>query len=90
MMSVNRREFVKDGLLALGFLALPGGLFAAPPGWKPAKRPNLVFGILSDTHLMVNRYNGKTLYPTMSLDYIRKAFKYFKAKNIDAFVRKST
>lgn len=35
---------------------------------------------------MVNRRNGKTLYPTMSLDYIRNAFKYFKKKNIDAFV----
>ena len=83
---MNRREFVKDSLAALGFLALPGGLFAAPPGWKPKPKPNLVFGILSDTHLMVNRRNGKTLYPTMSLDYIRNAFKYFKEKNIDAFV----
>jgi len=36
-MGVNRREFVKDSLSALGFVALPGGLFAAPPGWKPKK-----------------------------------------------------
>ena len=86
-MDMNRREFLKGGLAALGFLALNGlPVFAAPQGWKPSKKPNLVFGVLSDTHLMVNRYNGKTLYPTMSLDYIRNAFKYFKAKNIDAFV----
>ena len=85
-MVTTRREFIKDSLTALGFIALPGGLFAAPPGWKPKPKPNLVFGILSDTHLMVNRRNGKTLYPTMSLDYIRNAFKYFKEKNIDAFV----
>ena len=52
-MAMSRREFVKGGLAALGFLALPGGLFAAPPGWKPKKKPDLVFGVLSDTHLMV-------------------------------------
>ena len=50
-MTISRREFVKDSFAALGFLALPGGLFAAPAGWKPKKKPNLVFGILSDTHL---------------------------------------
>ena len=83
----SRREFIKGHLATLGFLALPGGLFAAPAGWKPkGKKPNLVFGVLSDTHLMVDRRNGKSLYPTMSLDYIRNAFKYFKEKNIDAFV----
>jgi len=85
-MTIPRREFVKDSFAALGFLALPGGLFAAPAGWKPKKKPDLVFGVLSDTHLMVNRRNGSTLYPTMTLDYIRNAFKYFKENNIDAFV----
>ena len=82
----SRREFIKGHLATLGFLALPGGLFAAPAGWKPKGKPNLVFGVLSDTHLMVDRRNGKTLYPTMSLNYIRNAFKYFKERNIDAFV----
>ena len=86
-MELTRRKFVKDSMAALGFLALPGGVFAAPAGWKPkGRKPNLVFGVLADTHLMVNRRNGKTLYPTMRLDYIRNAFKYFKTKNIDAFV----
>ena len=50
-MNLTRREFVKDSMAAIGFLALPGGLFAAPAGWKPKGRPNLVVGILSDTHL---------------------------------------
>ncbi len=86
-MNLTRREFVKESLVTLGFLALPGGLWAAPAGWKPkGRKPNLVFGVLADTHLMVNRRNGKTLYPTMRLDYIRNAFKYFRTKNIDAFV----
>ena len=87
MVEMNRREFVKGGLAALGFLALDGlPVFAAPAGWKPKKKPNLVFGILSDTHLMVNRRNGKSLYPTMTLNYIRNAFRYFKEREIDAFV----
>ena len=84
-MELTRREFAKESLAALGFLALPGGLFAAPAGWKLSKKPNLVFGILTDTHLMVE-WDGKSLYRSMTLDYIRKAFKLFKARGIDAFV----
>ena len=57
-MKFNRREMLRGGVSALGFLALDGlPVFAAPQGWKPSKKPNLVFGILSDTHLQVN-YNG--------------------------------
>ncbi len=84
-MNLTRREFVKGGLAALGFLALPGGLFAAPAGFKPKKKPNLVFGILSDTHLRVE-WDGKSLYRTMTLDYVRNAFKLFKERNVDAFL----
>ena len=70
-MDLTRREFVKGGLASLGFLAHPalsrfalaslggcaGGLFAAPAGWKPKKRPNLVFGAVSDTHVRSD-YDG--------------------------------
>lgn len=42
---MTRRDFIGNALAALGFSALPGGfLFAAPEGWKPGKKPNLVFG----------------------------------------------
>ncbi len=85
-MGMNRREFVKGGLSALGFLALPGlPVFAAPDGFKPKGKPNLAFGILTDTHLRVE-WNGKSLYRTMSLDYVRNAFRLFKARGIDAFL----
>lgn len=57
-MNLARREFAKGGLASLGFLALPGGLFAAPPGWKPKKKPNLVFGVMSDTHMRCHYDNG--------------------------------
>ena len=84
-MVTTRREFIKDSLAALGFLALPGGLYAAPAGWKSKKKPKLVVGILSDTHLMVE-WDGKSLYRSMTLDYIRNAFRLFRAHGIDAFV----
>jgi len=84
-MYINRRDALKSGLSALGFLALPGGLLAAPTEWKPTKKPNLVFGILSDTHLMVG-WDGKSLYKTMTFNYVRNALKLFKSRNIDAFV----
>ena len=58
-MEMKRREFVKDSLAALGFLALPGGLFAAPLDWKPKRKPDLVFGVLADTHLMTD-WDGKS------------------------------
>ena len=44
-MKLNRREVLKGGLASLGFVALPGGLWAAPAGWKPKKKPNLTFGV---------------------------------------------
>ena len=85
-MEMNRREFVKGGLAALGFLALDGlPVFAAPTGFEPKKKPNLAFGILSDTHLRVE-WDGKSLYRTMTLDYVRNAFKLFKERNVDAFL----
>ena len=83
-MSITRREFFHETLAALGFLSLPGGvLFAAPPDWKPDKVPNLVFGILSDTHLRTaNRGNGHGAnWPDK---HLVAALKYFKSRNVDA------
>ncbi len=96
---ITRREFVKDGLAALGFLAHPalsrfalaslggyaGELFAAPADWKPAKKPNLVFGVLSDTHLQVG-WDGTSVHKLFPHTYVRNAMKLFKKRNIDAFV----
>lgn len=67
-------------------MALDGlPVFAAPAGFKPKKKPNLAFGILADTHYKVE-WNGVTIWRGMSLDYVRNAFKLFKARGIDAFV----
>ena len=85
-MSFSRREFVKKSLSALGFMALDGiPIFAAPAGFKPSKKPNLAFGILTDTHYRVE-WNGVSLWRGMSLDYVRNAFKLFKERKVDAFL----
>ena len=82
---LNRREVLRGGLSAFGFLALPDGLFAAPDGWKPTGKPDLVFGTLSDTHLQVN-YNGVSPHGRFPIRYLRKALEYYKSRNIDALV----
>ncbi|MBP5791933.1 MAG: hypothetical protein J6W80_06740, partial [Kiritimatiellae bacterium] len=84
-MNCFRREFVKGSLAALGFLALPGGLFAAPQGWKSSKKPNLVVGILSDTHLQ-SGWDGVTPHGGFPLTYVTNAMKLFRERNIDAFM----
>ena len=46
---VSRRGFLFGGAALFGVAA--GRIFAAPPGWTPPKAPNIVFGVISDTHL---------------------------------------
>ena len=84
-METTRREFLKESLSALGFLALPGGwLFASPPGWKPKGKPNLVFGVLSDTHIRTNHY-GKRDKNYTDRHFI-SALNCFRERNVDAVV----
>lgn len=85
MMDTTRRGFFKGGLASLGFLALPGGLFAAPAGWKPGGRPNLVLGVVSDTHIR-SAWDGKSRYWRFPLTYFKAALEYFRAANVDAVV----
>ena len=88
-MNLTRREFAKESLAALGFLALPGGLFAAPAGWKPKKKPNLVFGVVSDTHMRCH-YDGVRFYEHNGSSYDDQALvialKYFKRQGADAIL----
>ena len=84
-MNPTRHDFLKGALAALGFSALPGGLFAAPPRWKPKKKPNLVFGILSDTHLQ-SGWDGVTPHGGFPLTYVTNAMKLFRQRHIDAFM----
>ena len=81
---MNRREFVKGSLSALGFMALDGlPVLAAPPSWKPDRKPDITFGVLTDTHLMT-AWDGESVYRTMTLDYIKNAYAHFKEAKVDA------
>ena len=80
MMKLSRRGFL-SGTAAFGL----GGwrLFAAPPGWKHGGKPNLVFGVISDTHLRTaNKGNG--IGANWPDKYLAAALEYFKKQNVDA------
>lgn len=82
-MSLSRLEFLKC-LSALGFGALGADrIFAAPEGWKPAGKPNLTFGVISDTHIATDS-TGLTMSPRLIDRYFRLALEYFKEINVDA------
>ena len=80
-MNILRRGFL-SGAAAFGL----GGwrLFAAPPGWKPCGTPNLVFGVLSDTHIRTNHY-GKRDKNYTDRHFI-SALNCFRERNVDAVV----
>lgn len=82
--NTTRRAFIGRALAALGFAALPGGfLFAAPKGWKHGGKPNLVFGVLSDTHLRT-AWDGKSVDRNYTDKYFLAALRYFRSRNVDA------
>ena len=84
-METTRREFLNESLSALGFLALPGGwrLFAMPFGWKHGGKPNLVFGVLADTHF---RMDSEWRRGIKADRFLVAALEYFRSQNVDAVV----
>ena len=84
---VSRRDLLKSSFAAIGFAALPGGfLFAAPRGWKHEGKPNLVFGVLSDTHLRTMHGSSGRPGRNWPHKYFAAALEYFKKQNVDAVV----
>lgn len=58
-------------------------LFAAPPGWTPPGKANLVFGVVSDTHLRTTA-DGKYSKKYWSNKWLVAAFRCFRDNNVDA------
>jgi len=82
MTNMTRRDFFAGGAT----LMLGGWrLFAAPPGWRPPKKPKLVFGVISDTHL-VSRPLAGTPARDWPHKYLVAALEHFKVQNVDAVV----
>ena len=81
-MKYSRREFVSG---ASAFALGARGLFAVPPGWKPSKKPILVLGVISDTHMRTMPTSGR-IDREWSDRYLVKALAHFRAANVDAVV----
>ncbi len=84
-MNATRRDFLEGTLASLGLGMLGGRVFAAPPGWKPRGMARIVFGVLSDTHLLSRPFAGKPV-AGWSHEYLYSALNYFKSQKVDAVV----
>ncbi|MBR0066804.1 MAG: metallophosphoesterase [Kiritimatiellae bacterium] len=56
-----------------------------PPGWKPSKKPILVLGVISDTHIRTMPTSGR-IDREWSEKYLVKALTHFRDENVDAVV----
>lgn len=80
-MNLSRRQFLGDALASLGIGAFSGRIFAAPCGWKRPEVANLVFGLVSDTHLRSDMTGKRLDSPER---YLLNALEYFREQNVDA------
>ena len=81
-MKCSRREFFSG---ASAFALGARRLFAVPPGWKPSKKPILVLGVISDTHMRTMPTSGR-IDREWSEKYLVKALTHFRDENVDAVV----
>ena len=79
-----RRDFLKSGFAAVGSL-WGGHLFAAPPGWRHGGKPNIIFGVISDTHLRTTA-TGKYSQKYWSDKWVVSALRHFRDQNVDAVI----
>ena len=84
---VSRLGFIRGILASMGLGSLGGGsLFAAPQGWTPPKNANLVFGVVSDTHLRTTYGPSGRPGRRWPHKYFAAALAYFREQNVDAVV----
>ncbi len=80
---MTRKTFI-EGAAAFA-LTFCRRMFAAPIGWKHGGMPNLVFGVLSDTHLCCHPRVG-TPYKGWPPGYFRLALEHLRRAHVDAVV----
>ena len=82
-MMLNRREFIAG---ASAFWLGGWRIYAAPPGWKHGGKPNLVLGVVSDTHLRTRHGPSGKIGHNWPDKYFAAALEYFKARNVDGVI----
>ena len=82
-MHVSRRWFIGGLAGLLG--ARPGRVFADAAGVFAQGRPDLVFGVLSDVHICLEK-GGKSFRKQYDVDTLTKAFAWFRDHGVDAVV----
>lgn len=79
---MNRRDFIAGAATLLGW-GMCGRAFAALPGAFSQGRPNLVFGVISDIHIRLNRKKGRK--DTFEReDLFRRTLEWFRDQGVDA------
>ena len=82
-MNTSRREFL---IGAAAFWLGGWRLFAAPLGWKPPSKPNLVLGVVADTHLRTSPIDGNALDKDWTGIHFEAALRCFRERNVDAVI----
>ena len=82
-MNVSRRWFIGGLAGALG--TRPGRVFADMTGTFAQGRPELVFGVLSDVHICLQK-GGKAFKKQYDVDTLIRAFAWFRDQGADAVV----
>lgn len=79
----TRFDFLKGALAAAGFAVSRNGRVFAAPSVRDARKPNLTFGVLADTHF---RTDSHWRLGRKSDRYFVAALEYFRSCGIDALV----
>lgn len=86
--TLNRLQFLRSSLSALGFAAVPGSrLWAAPAAWRPSGKPALVFGFITDSHIRRDgdpKKGDDAIWPRTPDTYLRNALTFFRDAGVDA------
>ena len=80
MVQINRRDFAKGAMGLFGWGMFAGG-FGGCSLLSKRSGPNLVFGIVSDIHIRLDRKDGKDTFA--GAEMFRKTLEWFRDQGVD-------
>ena len=80
MVQINRRDFAKGAMGLFGWGMFAGG-FGGCSLLSKRSGPNLVFGIISDIHIRLDRKDGKDTFA--GAEMFRKTLEWFRDQGVD-------